>query len=167
MVSGYCHGYYLWLYVCLGSMKGNEKPYALRVQSNIGEDLFEMYCERQGYKFNRLGFDEQNGFVENFFKLSAIIRNLPDYVVNAGSKTFVVCVKGTANFKQKEFELLPKLVKCFSSEEAPLVYAFCFQNEPVPIFVFPNKIIDLYNNSTDRKWDDGVVHRNLNIKEQS
>ena len=148
-------------------MKGNEKPYALRVQSNIGEDLFEMYCERQSYKFNRIGFDEQNGFVENFFKLSAIIRNLPDYVVNAGSKTFVVCVKGTANFKQKEFELLPKLVECFSSEEAPLVYAFCFQNEPVPIFVFPNKIIDLYNNSTDRKWDDGVVHRNLNIKEQS
>ena len=148
-------------------MKGNEKPYALRVQSNIGEDLFEMYCERQGYTFNRLGFDEQNGFVENFFKLSPIIRNLPDYVVSAGSKTFVVCVKGTANFNQKEFEILPKLVDCFSSEAAPLVYAFCFQTEPVPIFVFPNRIIELYNNSIDAKWDDGVVYRNLNIKEQS
>ena len=153
---------------CYGCfVKGNEKPYALRVQSNIGEDLFEMYCENQGYNINRLGFDEQNGFVLNFQRLNPIIRNLPDYVVNAGSKTFVVCVKGTANFKQKEFEILPKLVECFSSEEAPLVYAFCFQNEPVPIFVFPKRIIELYENSVDKQWDDGVIHRNLKLKEQS
>jgi hypothetical protein len=146
-------------------MKGNEKPYSVRVQSNIGEDLFEMYCDSQGYKFNRLGFDEQNGYVNSFPRLNPILRNMPDYVVDAGSKTFVVNVKGTANFKKTEFELLPALMECFGSEKAPLVYAFCFQHEPVPIFVFPNRLIELYNNSVDKAWDDGVVHRNLKLKE--
>ena len=83
-------------------MKGNEKPYELRVQSNIGEELFEAYCKEKGYKIQRIGFDENTGFVDNFSRLNPVLRNLPDYVVNTLKETFIVCVKGTPNFKKKE-----------------------------------------------------------------
>jgi len=143
-------------------MKGNEKPYELRVQTNIGEELFESYCKEKGYAINRIGFDEGANYVENFSKLNPLLRNLPDYIVNTESETFVVCVKGTANFKKKEYELLPLMMEWFSSPKAPLVYAFCFQNVK-PRLVFPEKIIELYKFSKDQKWSDGVVYRNLKI----
>lgn len=143
-------------------MKGNEKPYELRVQSNIGEELFEAYCKEKGYKIQRIGFDENTGFVDNFSRLNPLLRNLPDYVVNTLKETFIVCVKGTPNFKKKEFELLPFMTECFSSKKAPMVYAFCFEGKD-PKLVFPEKIITLYEQSRDQKWDDGVVYRHLQI----
>ena len=143
-------------------MRGNEKPYEIRIQSNIGEELFEKYCKEKGYICNRLGFDEGAGYIEKFFNLNPLLRNLPDYVVNTKTETFVVCVKGTPNLKKKEFELLPLMTEWFSSPKAPLVYAFCFKDQS-PKLVFPEKIITLYEQSRDQKWDDGVVYRHLQI----
>ena len=143
-------------------MKGNEKPYELRVQSNIGEELFEAYCKEKDYACSRLGFDEQNGYVDKFFNLNPLLRNLPDYVVNTPKETFVVCVKGTPNFKKKEFDLLPLMTEWFSSPKAQLVYAFCFKDQS-PKLIFPEKIIALYEKSRDQKWSDGVIYRHLQI----
>ena len=141
-------------------MRGADKTYAERVKSNIGEELFESYCAIKGYKAIRIGFDEQNGFVDNYFNLSTLLRNLPDYVVNTPTETFVVCVKGTANFKKKEYDMLPLMMEWFSSKKAPLVYSFCFEGKE-PKLVYPEKIINLYQQAQDRQWNDGVVYRNL------
>ena len=131
---------------------------------NVAEFLFEYYCAEKEYKLTRVGFDEKNKSVDNFYKLNKYLRNLPDYIVNTGSHTYVVNVKGTGNFKQKEIDMIPQFMEYFSSKDAPLIYAFCFAGSD-PILLFPNKVIDLYKNSEDKKWSDGVVYRNLNLKQ--
>ena len=148
-------------------MIGNSgQAYADRVKTikNDGEYLFEKFCTIANTQFQRLGFDENKDNVPNFWKINPVLRNLPDYVINTKNKTFVVAVKGTDNFKQKEFELLPKMVEAFSSMQAPLIYAFCFKEKLGPIWIKPNKIIELYNKSQDQEWHDGVIYRNLNIR---
>jgi hypothetical protein len=130
-----------------------------------GEDLFEQYCLSRNCKFNRVGFDQKNDNVDCFWRLSDVLRNLPDYVItNAKGKTYAVAVKGTDNFKQKELDLLPKMVESFSSTEAPLIYAFCFKEKQGPIWVKPSEIIELYSKAHDQQWPDGVIYRNLNIR---
>ena len=148
-------------------MIGNSgQAYADRVKTikNDGEYLFEKFCTISGTQFHRIGFDEHENSVPNYWRLGNLLRNLPDYVINTKNKTFVVAVKGTDNFKQKEFELLPKMVEAFSSKEAPLIYAFCFKEKQAPIWVKPSEIIELYNKSQDQQWHDGVIYRNLNIR---
>jgi len=149
------------------SHAGNSYLERVSTAKSDGEALFENYCLINNSQFQRLGFDEKNNNVPVFWRVNAILRNLPDYVINSKGKTFVVAVKGTENFKQKEFELLPKMVEAFSSEEAPLIYAFCFKEKQGPIWVKPNEIIDLYNKAQDQKWNDGVIYRNLNIRNRN
>ena len=144
-------------------IKGGEKTYQQRITSNIGEDLFEDYCQKAGYSYNRIGFDEQAGYVPNFQYLNPLLRNLPDYVVNTNDGVYVVCVKGTANIKEKEVNLLPLMIEWFSSKHAPLIYAFCFVGKK-PILIYPEKIIQLYEKSFNKKWNDGVVYRTLEIE---
>jgi len=129
---------------------------------NTAEILFESFCLNKGYKVTRIGFDEKNGYVQNFYRLNPCLRNLPDYIVNTENATFVVNVKGTGNFKQKEIDLLPRLIEYYSTQNAPLIYAFCFRDRE-PIFIYPEKIIKRYENSYDRRWSDGVIYRNLNL----
>jgi hypothetical protein len=146
-------------------MIGNSgQSYAERVKTikNDGEYLFEQFCNLNYCEFHRIGFDEHQNTVPNYWKLSNLIRNLPDYVLQAKGKTFVVAVKGTDNFKQKEFDLLPKMVETYSSNEAPLIYAFCFKDQK-PLLLHPDKVIGLYEKSTDQQWHDGVTYRNLNL----
>lgn len=147
-------------------MIGNSgQSYSERVKTikNDGEYLFELFCNQNYCEFQRLGFDEHENSVPNYWRLGNLLRNLPDYVINTKNKTFVVAVKGTDNFKKKEFDLLPSMVEAFSSEEAPLIYAFCFKENSLPIWIKPNKIIELYNEAQDQKWHDGVIYRNLNL----
>jgi len=129
---------------------------------NSGEELFEAHCRHHGYKIHRVGFDEKNNSVDNFFNLNDLLRNLPDYIVNTGTETFVINVKGTANFKKKEVMMLPEMMEWFSSKKAPLLYAFCFEGFR-PKLVYPDNIIKLYENATDKKWNDGVVYRTLDL----
>ena len=150
-------------------MIGNSgQSYAERVKTikNDGEYLFEKFCSLNHCEFHRIGFDEHENNVSNYWKLSILIRNLPDYVLQAKGKTYVVAVKGTDNFKQKEFDLLPKMVETYSSSEAPLIYAFCFKENTHPIWVKPNQLVELYNKASDQTWHDGVVYRNLNIRKK-
>ena len=129
---------------------------------NVAEFLFEYYCAEKEYKLTRIGFDEKNKNVDNFFKLNPFIRNLPDYIVNTPKGTYIVNVKGTGNFKQKEMDMLPKFLKYYSAKETPLIYAFCFTGKD-PILVYPERLIELYKRSEDKKWPDGVIYRNLGL----
>jgi hypothetical protein len=129
---------------------------------NWGEILFEQHCVSKGYKYWRLGFDEKNGVISHFYRLNPLIRNLPDYIVDTGDATFVVAVKGTANFKEKEVNMLPLFLEWYSSKECQLVYAFCFKDAP-PKLVYPEKIIELYKVEQDKQWSDGIVYRTLKL----
>ena len=129
---------------------------------NHGEILFEKYCVSKNYKYWRLGFDEKNGEISHFYRINPLVRNLPDYLVDCGGTTFLVAVKGTGNFKEKEVKMLPLFIEWYSSKEAPLVYAFCFSDQP-PKLVYPEKIIELYQAEIDKKWEDGVIYRSLKL----
>jgi hypothetical protein len=129
---------------------------------NTAEFLFEYYCAEKEYELKRIGFDEKNNAVSNFFRLNKCLRNIPDYIVNTPTKTFVVNVKGTGNFKAKEIALIPELEAMYGSKEAPLIYAFCFVGQE-PKLLYPSKIVELYNKAQDRQWPDGVIYRNLGL----
>lgn len=131
--------------------------------ANYGEEMFEKYCLDKGYTIYRLGFDEKNANVPNFFKLNPMLRNLPDYVVNTNNATYVVNVKGTNAIKQSEMQILTELIACYSSKQAQLVYAFCLKDRDLPVLVFPEKLIFLYSQRKDEKWSDGVIHRKINV----
>lgn len=127
---------------------------------DLGEQLFEQYCEKQGYKAVRLGFDPKKDPIKDFYKINPLLRNIPDYIVETPNGNFVVQVKGTANIKKKEVELIPLFLEWYSSKDAPLVYAFCFA-ERKPRLIYADQVIELYKNSADKVWGDGVVYRTL------
>ena len=143
-------------------MNGSNTYQERQSGKNTAEILFENYCLEKNYSIYRLGFDEKNQNIRNFFDLNAYIRNLPDFIVDIRDQLFLINVKGTANFKKKEIDMIPFFLEWYSSKKAPLVYAFCFTGKK-PILLYPEKIIDLYIASKDQKWFDGVVFRNLNL----
>ena len=141
-----------------GSMSFQER----NANASKGEMLFEQYCKDQQYNFARLGFDQTNNRVQNFYRINPLLRNIPDYVVDTDRFTFVVMVKGTANIKKSEIDLIPLFLEWYSTKKAPLVYAFCFDGCR-PKVMFPDRVIQLYSQSTDKVWHDGVVYRSLEI----
>ena len=130
--------------------------------NNVAEFLFEYYCAEKEYKLTRIGFDEKNKNVDNFFKLNTFLRNIPDYIVNTPKGTFVVNVKGTGNFKRKAIDLLPYFQQWYSTKDTPLIYAFCFTCKD-PILVNPDKLMTLWERSSDKIWPDGVIYRHLEL----
>ena len=127
---------------------------------NLAEDLFTKWASDKGWKCTRLGFDEKNGNVDNFFKLPSLLRNLPDFVITKKDKIYVVNVKGTPRFKKKEFDILDKIEQSYSSLSAPLRYAFCFNNQE-PKFFSTEQIKEMYSKESDQQWHDGIVFRKL------
>jgi len=148
---------------CLEKKDDGSRTYAERqTVRNVAEFLFEDYCAEKNYTITRVGFDEKNRNIDNFYRLSPFLRNLPDYIVNTPTNTFVVNVKGTGNFKQKEIELLPKFMEWYSSKEAELIYAFCFTGKK-PIMLYVEEVLSKYAKATDKQWPDGVTYRNLGL----
>jgi len=143
-------------------MNNAKMSYAKRnTGNNFAEDFFEYYCKN--YFIVRLGFDEKFNSIPKFYNLNPIIRNIPDYFVYANDKTFLCNVKGTANIKQKEIDLLPGLIASYASKNCPLIYAFCFMGTTRPLFRTAEQIIELYANAYDKTWHDGVVYRTLKM----
>lgn len=147
---------------CERKMNGNDSYAKRQTQPNVGEQYFEDYCNSMGFTYYKIGFDEKRMNIPRFYELNVFLRNLPDYVVHTKNGMRIVNVKGTANFKKKEYDNLPLSGEWYSSKNAPLVYAFCFKGK-TPIFLYPERIMLLYEQSTDQQWDDGVVYRNLNL----
>lgn len=141
-------------------MNGNNSYQDRTSIKSTGEALFEVYCQRKNYSCVKLGFNNEP--IRHFWDLNPLLKNIPDYVMDTGKELFVVQVKGTDNFKKSEYDLLPLFMEWYSTSKAPLVYAFCKRGHPIK-FLFPEKVIELYKNSFDKKWPDGVVHRNLQI----
>lgn len=130
---------------------------------NIGEQLFEEYCKNKGVLCKRLGFDEKTDPMPHFWKLNPLLRNLPDYLVSGANGIKLIMVKGTANIKKKEADLIPLFMEWYETKEVPLYYAFCFEGQKKPLFMTPSRVLLLYQQGTDKQWSDGVKYRTLEL----
>ena len=140
----------------------NETFFQRQSHINIAEELFQEWAERKNYSIYRLGFTEKSNPIQKFYNLSDVLRNVPDYVIERGDKLFVVNVKGTGNIKQKEYRIIPELIKSYSSSKSPLIYAFCFKGYE-PIFKTAEDVMRLYEQGIDSKWNDGIVYRHIKL----
>ena len=144
-------------------MNGNNSYTERNSGRNIGEELFEQYCINKQVFFRRLGFDEKNDPIPNFYSINSFIRNLPDYLVVGNKGTKLVNIKGTANIKESEVRMIPQFIEWYHTKECPLWYAFCFKGESIPFFMTPDRVIQLYQQATDKQWNDGVTFRTLRL----
>jgi hypothetical protein len=157
-----------WLCFCTGGIMADTKVgngsnnYIERQSVQVGEELFLSWAKTKGYHVTRIGFDSTNDSVPNFFKLSPLLRNMPDYVLNTDKKTYVVNVKGTANIKHKEIKMLGDLMLCYSSSSAELIYAFCFAGQE-PVLMSTTTLSTRFNMAEDKQWHDGVKYRTIKI----
>ena len=132
---------------------------------NVAEQMFEEFCALQKLHFYRIGFDEKNGYVNRFPNLNPILRNLPDYFLLTDHKSYVVQIKGSNAIKKSEYEMMPMMLKVFSSEKAPLYYGF-FARNLKPKFLKAEKVMEMYEKEDfEDKWSDGVIHKRLPIWE--
>jgi len=144
-------------------MNGNNSYAERNSGTNIGEELFEQYCKTKEVFFRRIGFDEKSSPVPNFYTINPFIRNIPDYFVSSNNGTKLVSVKGTRNIKESEVAMIPQFIEWYHSKDCPLWYAFCFKGESNPFFITPDRVIELYQQATDKKWKDGTKYRTLNL----
>jgi hypothetical protein len=134
---------------------------------NQGEQLFTDYCFAQGLICQRIGFDEKQNPVPNFYHLSKTLRQLPDYVVTnpQTNKTGIVSVKGTRKFKEEDYLNLPWLEQTYSTQQAPLWFAFCLTDNIC--WQTPQQVAKLYEASTTLgEWADGKRYRELSLPER-
>jgi len=130
----------------------------MKPENNKGEILFKKWCSENEWDCQKFGFERD---IKNFWNLNPILRNIPDFVIEKGAKIFVVQVKGSPNFKQNEYHLLDEFIKSYYSDEAPLIYAFCLDKNP--IFKKTEEVKKLYQESQDKIWSDGKIYRTLNL----
>lgn len=131
---------------------------------NYGEQLFIDYCRLEGYKLHRIGFDEKQDKVQNFFNLNKVIRQLPDYVClsPASGRMAVVSVKGTSKFKEEDFNNLSWLETVYSTPKAPLRFVFAVRGQIY--WRTPIEVAELYRASTEEgQWPDGKTYRVLDL----
>ena len=142
--------------------KGNNNFQERNVKPNVAEFLFEYYCAEKGYHLHRLGSDPSKP-IPKFFDLNPYIRNLPDYIVTTPETTYLVNVKGSANFKHKDYLMMEELKKHYGSEKSHFVYAFQFLNED-PRMMTIEMIRKKYDEAgEDKQWSDGVIYRTLKL----
>ena len=132
-----------------------------RINNNFGEVRFIASCNKNGWLYKKLGFDNEKE-IKEFWKLNPIIKNIPDFIIQKENQLFVIQVKGTKNFKEKEYNLIDKFIDAYHSTNAPLLYAFCLLQRDT-IFLKPQQVKELYDEGTDDQWQDGVIFRELDI----
>ena len=145
-------------------MNGNNTFLERNKEPSKGEVLFEKYCASKNIQFVRLGFDQHSARIENFYKINPLIRNLPDYLVITSTRNFLVMVKGTANMKKTEVQMIPQFLEWYGSKDCSLYYSFCFEGRNTPYFRTPDQVIELYKQAQDKQWTDGKIYRTLNLE---
>ena len=144
-------------------MNGNNSYQERNKEPSKGEMLFEDYCKRKNVQCIRLGFDQFNDPIPKFHEVNPLLRNIPDYLVVTATRKFLVMVKGTANIKKKEVDMIPLFMEWYGTKECPLYYAFCFSKDNNPYFRTPDQVIELYQGGQDKQWSDGVIYRTLDL----
>lgn len=131
---------------------------------NFGEELFIDHCRANGLTCQRIGFDEKQNKVVNFYHLNRVIRQLPDYVVTRKdtNRIAVVSVKGTSKFKEEDFNNLLWLETHYGTTAAPLWFVFALRTGIH--WRTPAEVAELYRQSnTEDTWTDGKTYRVLDL----
>lgn len=132
---------------------------------NFGEQLFIDHCRNNGLTCHRLGFDEKQEQITNFWHMSKVLRQLPDFVVTRPDtgRTGVVQVKGTTKFKQDDYNNLSWAESVYGSAKAQLWYVFALKQGIYWLTV--TQVAELYRQSSQEgQWPDGKTYRVLDIK---
>ena len=132
---------------------------------NFGEELFIDHCRANGLTCRRIGFDEKQGSIPNYWDLNKVIRQLPDFVVTRPdtNRIGVVQVKGTLKFKQDDYNNLTWAESVYGSPKAQLWYVFALKQGIYWLTV--KQVADLYRESNQEgQWPDGKTYRVLDIK---
>lgn len=145
-------------------MTNGHASYAERnaISTNVGEERFLEYCARKNVVVRRLGFDEKHGKLARFFSLPDTIRLLPDFVVENDDRIVLVEVKGSANFKRRDYDRIDWLVEQFTNARTVLWFVFALPDGLV--WVKPDQVKGLFDESMAHGvWPDGVEFRTLNF----
>jgi hypothetical protein len=132
---------------------------------NFGEELFIAHCRANGLSCRRIGFDEKQGQIPNYWDLNKVIRQLPDFVVTRPdtNRIGIVQVKGTLKFKQDDYNNLAWSESVYGSPKAQLWYVFALKQGIYWLTV--TQVADLYRQSNQEgQWPDGKTYRVLNIQ---
>jgi hypothetical protein len=132
---------------------------------NFGEQLFIDHCRNNGLTCHRLGFDEKQELIPNYWNINKVLRQLPDFVVSRPDtgRTGVVQVKGTTKFKQDDYNNLAWAESVYGSPKAQLWYVFALKQGIYWLTV--TQVADLYRQSNQEgQWPDGKTYRVLNIQ---
>ena len=147
-------------------MSNGNATYAERnaITVNIGEERFLEYCAAKGVTVRRLGFDEKHGKVARFFDLPDAVRLLPDFLVESENSVYLVEVKGSANFKQRDYQRIDWMTEQFVNDRTELWFVFALPNGRV--WLRPGQVKHLYETSVkEATWPDGVTYRTLDFSQ--
>lgn len=131
---------------------------------NLGEHLFEQYCDRMGYTYNRLGFDEKHNPVPNFYLLNDTIRHLPDYVVQRpnAKRIGLAAVKGTRKIKKEEYDRIDWMEQTYSGTDSEFWFVFALSDGVY--WRSPQQVKALWEESTvTGVWPDGKQWKELTL----
>lgn len=132
------------------------------ISTNVGEERFLEYCAKKNVTVRRLGFDEKHGKLARFYSLPDSIRLLPDFVVENDDRIVLVEVKGSANFKQRDYNRIDWLVQNFTNASTVLWFVFALPDGL--IWAKPGQVKKMFEGSTSHGvWPDGVQYRFLDF----
>ena len=127
---------------------------------NLGEKLFESWCDANGYTAHRLGYPEKTGIIYDWFKVAKAIRQMPDYLVSKAGRLATVSVKGTWKFKAQDYDRLSWFDETYGTERCP--FRFVIATTRGVTWLTTDEIRELYEASTtEGVWPDGKVWREL------
>jgi hypothetical protein len=129
---------------------------------NLGEQLFESWCKTNQYSLHRLGYDEKTGPIDGWFKMSLIIRQMPDYLVKKDNRLAVVSVKGTLKFKTEDYDNLTWFEDMYATQQCPLRFVIARTNGIT--WLSTDELRQAYEASTNHGvWPDGKAWRELKL----
>lgn len=131
---------------------------------NFGEELFIDHCRANGLTCRRIGFDEKQGSIPNYWELNKVIRHLPDFVVTRPdtNRIAVVQVKGTLKFKADDYNNLAWAESVYGTAKAPLWYVFALKSGIHWRTV--TQVAEMYRQSAEEgQWPDGKTYRVLSL----
>jgi hypothetical protein len=99
-----------------------------------GELRFEFFCEGSGLEYHRMGFDQIDNKIPNFYLLHPAIRSLPDYLMKYKEKMCYIHVKGTNKIKLEDLISYSLFEQLFCTKDTPLYVAFCLVDGGKPVF---------------------------------
>ena len=127
---------------------------------NLGEKLFESWCDSRGMEYYRLGYDEKTGPIIGWYKVAQAIRQMPDYLVKANGRMAVVSVKGTWKFKVEDYKRLDWFEETYATDRCPLRFVFATPSKVV--WANSEQVKKAYEASTKHgEWSDGKAWREL------